>query len=79
LEGFKVNINEIHKLNEEQLKQLKESLIQDSGHFFLKDFEKTYAVEQFHSKFIETIQSNIVDILSKKLPTEINFNNAKLE
>lgn len=71
-------MNELHKLTDEQLKQLKDSLINDPGHEIFGQLR-----QEEHSNFsfdiLRDLTHAIVDILSKKLPQEVNFNPQKLE
>ena len=67
LESFKVNLNEIHKLTEEQLKHFKQVFIDHPGHFIIDDLRKD-KVEAFDQEISNHLISSILDILSKKLP-----------
>jgi hypothetical protein len=81
LESFKVNLNELHKLNDEQLKQVKQSLIQSPGHSVYEDLRDSadFSGCSFDFEILSNLLLDIVDILARKLPQEVNFNNAKLE
>ena len=69
IESFKANLNELHKLNEEQLKQVKESMINEPGHE-IYGILRTEAEEYGHFSFdiLRDLIHAMVDILSKKLP-----------
>lgn len=80
LEQFKVNPGELYKLNEEQLKQVKQSFIENPGHRIMRDILRRQNYQSYLDQGLLTlVLSNIFDILSKKLPQEVNFNNSKLE
>lgn len=56
-------------------------MIDNPGHFIYKNLmrDESYQTPDFNSELISILLSDIIDILSKKLPTEINFNNSKLD
>jgi hypothetical protein len=71
-------LNEIHKLNEDQLKHFKQVFIENPGSFALDDLNKE-KLDGYDREIAHNLLATIVDILSKKLPQDVNFNNAKLE
>ena len=60
------------------MKQFKQVFIDYPGHFIIEDLRKDKA-EVFDQEIANHLISSIIDILSKKLPQDVNFNNAKLE
>jgi hypothetical protein len=78
IESFKVGLNELHKINEEQLKQLKESLVNEPGHEIYETL-RDEPQEGFSFDILRDLLHAIVDVLSKKLPQDVNFNPQKLE
>lgn len=78
LEQFKVNGRDLSKLNEEQLQQIRHSVIQHPGHLIFQSIRNS-GQDQALAEIYESVILNIVDILSKKVSQDINFNLAKLD
>ena len=78
---MKVNLNELHKVDENNLKLIKNSMNDHPGSFVLRIMKNDpdFIEGLFNFDLIAQLQNMIVDILSKKLPSEVSFNNAKLE
>ena len=68
----------MHKLDENNLKAVKDSISSTTGYLsVLRVQPNDYSYAS--STMLSTVLKVIVDILSKKLPADVNFNNAKLE
>lgn len=79
LESFKVQPNELHKLSDEQLLQVKNAILANSGHSIYNTLRDNPAFSRFNYQLLNDTLSNIVDILAKKLPQEVSFNPTKLD
>lgn len=81
LESFKIGLNDLHKLNEDQLHQFKESMIHNPGHRIMKKLRKSpeFSTGFFKANIYDLLQSDIIDMVAKKLPSDIAINNQKLE
>lgn len=82
LESFKYGLNELHKLNEDQLKQLKDCLLEHPGHFILRKLLSpafnTAGVD--YAGVGRSLISSLIDLISKKnLPSEMPFSNKQLD
>jgi hypothetical protein len=81
LETFRYGLHDMHKLPEEHLKQLKESILEHPGHFILRkllnpDFNQG-AVD--YLAIGKSVISALVDIAAKKLPSDITLSNKQLD
>jgi hypothetical protein len=80
LDTLRVSPAELHKLNDDQLRLVKQSLIDFPGHRIFKDIiQAPEHSREVSGELLKTMLCNLVDILAKKLPPEVNFNNSKLE
>lgn len=81
LESFKFSLEQLPKLNEDQLRQLKDCMFEHPGHFILKKLQQP----QFNNGIVDyekigkTIISALVDIAAKKLPSDLPFSNKQLD
>lgn len=78
LESLKVGLGDLHKLDENNIKAVKDSISSNIGYISVNRVQSndvTEATTYSLTNFLKVI----VDILSKKLPADVNFNNAKLE
>jgi hypothetical protein len=80
LESFKVGLNDLHKLNEDQLKQFKESMVKNPGHRFIQKLrDPSFSEGKVNMQIFDLLMNDIIDMLAKKLPTEVGINNQKLD
>lgn len=81
LESFRFGLTDLHKMNEDQLKQLKDCMLEHPGHLIFKKLLRP----QFNHNTVEyerigrVLINHIVDIAAKKLPVDLPFSNKQLE
>lgn len=81
LETYKHGLDQLHKLNEEQLKQVKDCMVEHSGHFALrrllhKDFNQG-ALD--YGRIAPAVISCLVDLAAKKAPADLPFSNKQVD
>lgn len=82
LESFKFGLSDLHKLNEDQLKQLKDCILEHPGHFIFRKllrlpFNSGNLVE--YEKIGRIIISAIIDVAAKKFPGDLPYSNKQLD
>jgi len=78
LESFKVS--ELHKLNEEQLKAFKQSVVQAPGHPVFQGLrDGDYRGLGLEADTVFVLLEMLVDIAAKKIPSEVNFAATKVD
>jgi hypothetical protein len=80
-ENFKYGLDQLPKWKEDELRQLKESVTENHGHFIFKLFkDPRYNKSGFdYHKASQAVISAMVDIGSKKIQGEHPFSNKQLE
>lgn len=81
LESFKVGLDALHKLNEDQLKQVKESMVENPGHFILKRLQTAKFNQGVldYKKVASALINTIVDITAKKVPADLPYSTKQLD
>jgi hypothetical protein len=81
LESFKFTPEQLTKLNEDQVKQLKDCMFEHPGHFIFKKLLKhEYNQGQVRYETIgRTLLGALVDIACKKLPGDLPFSNKQID
>jgi len=54
-------------------------MINEPGHSVINLIRDFYNMEDISYDFLKNLISNIVDIITKRLPSEVNFNPTKLD
>ena len=82
LEQLKVNINDLHKVSDEQQRAVYEGLKNSSGHTaftILNSDVKVHSHDQISHELYEDFHHVLTSILTKRLPADINFSISKLD
>jgi hypothetical protein len=81
LDSFKLTLEQLPKLNDEQVKQLKDCMFEHPGHFIFKkllNHEYNQGVVPYDT-IGRSLLSTLVDIACKKLPADLPFSNKQVD
>lgn len=81
VETFKFGMDQLPKYNDDQLKQLKDSISENPGHFIFQRLRdpKFNTRNLDYSRAVQVIVSSLLDIASKKIQVDHPYSNKQLE
>ncbi len=81
VETFKFGLDQLPKYNDDQLKQLKDSISENPGHFIFQRLRdpKFNTQNNDYGRACQAIVSSLLDIASKKIQVDHPYSNKQLE